>query len=94
MRSTREDVETILGELDDILVAKILAVGASKTELHEAALAAVRDFELGEPVESGANPRVDALSAIIEEVLKDDEEELTSPGGFDPAREEERDDRR
>jgi predicted DNA-binding protein len=82
MRSTREDVETIIGEIDDFYLAKILAVGASRAELHEAALAAVMDFEMGERVRSGSSARVDTLSAIIEELLADEEDEATSPDAF------------
>lgn len=91
MRSTRKDVETIIGEIDDFYLAKILAVGASRAELHEAALAAVMDFEMGEQVRPGSSARVDKLSAIIEELLLDEDEETTSP--FQSARHGERDER-
>lgn len=84
MRTTRKDVETVIGELDEFLLAKILAVGATRAELHEAALAAVMDFEMGEPVRQGSNPRVDALSAIIEELLKDEEDARADPNAYGP----------
>jgi hypothetical protein len=93
MRSTRKDVETIIGEIDDFYLAKILEVGASRAELHEAALAAVMDFEMGEQIRSGSTPRVDILSAIIEELLADQDDETKSPDAFPSERHGEHNDR-
>ena len=93
MRLIREDVEAILGELDDFLLAKILAVGASPAELREAALVAVRDYEMGESVRHGSSPRVNALSAIIEELLQDDDEAGDYPDAYGPTRVEGHNDR-
>jgi hypothetical protein len=75
MKSTRKDVEHIMGEVDDVVLEKILAVGASKAELHEAALAALMEYEMGEEVAPSLNPRVGALSAIIEGLLNLEAEE-------------------
>lgn len=69
MKSTREDVEHILGEVDDFTLERIISVGATNAELHEAALAAIMDYEMGERISSPSSTRVDALCLIIEELL-------------------------
>lgn len=75
MRASREDVEHVIGEVDEFMLESILAVGANKEELHEAALAAVMLYEMGEPVARPSNARVDALCTIIEELLSREAEE-------------------
>jgi hypothetical protein len=78
MQSTREDVEDIIGEVDAFILERILAVGASKAELQEAALVALVDYEMGEQVSPISNPRVVALCGIIEGLLEAEEEENVS----------------
>ncbi len=83
MRVTREDVDQIIGEVDEFILDKILAVGATRAELREAALAAVMDYEMGERTSPPSTFRVDALCLIIERLLKlEEDDELTDPGSY------------
>ena len=63
---TREDVQAVLGPVDDILVAEILKTGASREELAEAHAWLVNDeaaMNTGRPLASG---RVGRLIDILE----------------------------
>jgi len=74
MKSNRDDVIEIVGELDDLTLERILTVGASRAELCEAALGAVMAYEMGESQEASSNPRVDAVQIIIEDLLRFEDE--------------------
>lgn len=69
MRTTPEDIENIIGDVDDFTQERILAVGASPEELKAATLTALLDYEMGEQVCPPANARVEKLCAIVEELL-------------------------
>jgi ribosome-binding protein aMBF1 (putative translation factor) len=72
MRATREDVQRLLSDVDEFVLEQLLAVGASKEELHEAVITSVMEFEMGEAVEASPNPKVAELCAIIEDLLSDE----------------------
>ena len=72
MRATREDVQDLLSNVDEFILERLLAVGASKEELHDAVLASVMEYEMGEPVEPPSNPKVAQLCTILEELLQDE----------------------
>lgn len=72
MRATREDVQDLLSNVDEPILERLLAVGATKEELHDAVLASVMEFEMGEPVEPPSNPKVAKLCTILEELLQDE----------------------
>jgi hypothetical protein len=68
---TRKDVTAMLGELDDVIVAEIIATGATPEELAEAHAWLANDEPLmnaGRPLPSGRVARVvDIVAAIGEE---------------------------
>jgi len=68
---TRKDVTAMLGELDDVVTAKIIATGATAEELAEAHAWLANDEPLmnaGRPLPSGRVARVvDIVAAISEE---------------------------
>lgn len=76
---TREDVIAILGQIDDAMVAKIIASGATAEELAEARAWLANDEPLmntGRPLATGrAGHLVEMIAAIEEE-----EEELAKRG--------------
>jgi hypothetical protein len=78
---TRKDVTAMLGELDDVIVAKIIATGATTEELAEAHAWLTNDEPLmnaGRPLPSGRVARlVDIVAAINEE---EEAEEVARPG--------------
>jgi hypothetical protein len=78
---TRKDVITMVGELDDVVVAKIIATGATTDELAEARAWLANDEPLmnaGRPLPSGRVARlVDIVAAIKEE---EEQEEMARQG--------------
>jgi len=74
---TRKEVIAMLGQLDDVVVAKIIATGATGEELTEAQAWVANDealMNVGRPLPAGRVARViDLLAAISEE---DEAEEL------------------
>ena len=73
---TRKDVTTMLGELDDDVVAEIIATGATPEELAQAHAWLANDEPLisaGRPLPSGRVARlVDIVTAITEEEEEED----------------------
>ena len=78
---TRKDVITMVGELDDVVIAKIIATGATTDELAEAHAWLANDEPLmnaGRPLPSGRVARVvDIVAAIKEE---EEQEEVARQG--------------
>ena len=69
---TRDDVVRVLGELDDLAIARIVATGASVAELEEAVAEVEFDTEVGgRPIEP-SSPRVVELRALLDEMLADE----------------------
>jgi hypothetical protein len=73
---TRKDVTAMLGELDDDVVAEIIATGATPEELAQAHAWLANDEPLisaGRPLPSGRVARlVDIVTAITEEEEEED----------------------
>jgi hypothetical protein len=73
---TRKDVTAMLGELDDEVVAEIIATGATPEELAKAHAWLANDEPLinaGRPLPSGRVARlVDIVAAISEEEEEED----------------------
>jgi hypothetical protein len=78
---TRKDVITMVGELDDVVIAKIIATGATTDELAEAHAWLANDEPLmnaGRPLPRGRVARlVDIVAAIKEE---EEQEEMARQG--------------
>jgi len=76
MALTRKDIATLFGDLDDVVVADIIATGATAEELAEAHAWLVNDEPLlnaGRPLPSGrAACLVDVLAAVSEEEEADE----------------------
>jgi hypothetical protein len=73
---TRKDIAALFGELDDVVVADIIATGATAEELAEAHAWLANDEPLlnaGRPLPGGRVARlVDILAAISEEEEADE----------------------
>lgn len=75
---TRDEVHAALGSVDDIVVAEIIAMGATADELAQARAWAADDLIAGsKPLPSD---RVGRLIQILEKV-EDDEEALLASNG-------------
>ena len=67
-------VRQILGDLDDVTVARILAIGATEAELLEAFQWASADDELGPETERLPAGRVGEIYEILQSELPDEEQ--------------------
>ena len=78
---TRKNITALFGELDDVVIAKIIATGATPDELAEAHAWLTNDEPLmnaGRPLPSGRVARlVDIFAAIKEE---EEQEEVVRQG--------------
>jgi hypothetical protein len=73
---SREDVVRIVGDMDDLVVARIVATGATATELKEAVAEAEAALGLGEVAPEPSSPRVARVRAILRDVLEAEEQPL------------------
>ncbi len=69
---TMGDVRELLGDLDDLDVARIISTGASIEELREAAAEVEIEDEMGEPALPPSSGQVTRLRSLIEEILEPD----------------------
>jgi len=77
---TRDDVIAVLGRLDDVTIAEIIVIGASREELAEASAWLAND----EPLMQIGRPRASGRLARLVEILasrQEDEESLLERGG-------------
>ena len=71
--ATRDDVVGLVGDVDDLLIERIIETGASISEIAEA----MDDLEDGRFVERPSvdtSPRVAAVRTILEELVEDEED--------------------
>jgi hypothetical protein len=66
---SRDDLIHVVGELDDLVAAELVATGATVEELIEAVRELEREAELGEVTAPPSTPRVAALRALLERPL-------------------------
>ena len=81
MTMTRQDVVSVLGSIDDVTIAEIIASGASLEELREAWAWAFGDEALMSQGRPLPGTRVAALIELIE---PDDDDDLADPAQGDP----------
>ena len=81
MTMTRQDVVSVLGPVDDVTIAEIIASGASLEELREAWAWAFGDEALMSQGRPLPGTRVAALIDLID---PDDEADLVDPAQGDP----------
>ena len=81
MTMTRQDVVSVLGPVDDVTIAEIIASGASLEELREAWAWAFGDEALMSQGRPLPGTRVAALIELIE---PDDDDDLADPAQGDP----------
>lgn len=67
-------VREMIGEVDDLVVARILQTGATEAELAEAMGETELEEQMGEAGPPPPTPRVAELRAILAEVLREDEQ--------------------
>ncbi|HET7679780.1 MAG TPA: hypothetical protein VFK79_06550 [Xanthobacteraceae bacterium] len=72
MSATRDEIKAIFGDLDEVKVSQILALGPTISELEEAAIWASGD---GEVIGKGGRPPLSGKVADILEIIAIDEED-------------------
>jgi hypothetical protein len=73
--ATREDVQSILGDLDDLVIERVLATGATSEEIAEA-LASLDDAQRsGDQPHLPTSGTVVEVRAILQELAADDQED-------------------
>ncbi len=72
--ATVNDISHLLGEVGDLVAARILALAPTRDELGEAVLEEKDEMDFGEIPHRPSSPRVANLRRIIEEVRRDDDE--------------------
>lgn len=78
--TTRDDVVDLLGDVDDLIVERIIATGATTAEIG-AALDTHEDARgFGEARQLDGSPRIAAVREILDELLDDDEDEASGLG--------------
>jgi hypothetical protein len=77
---SRKDVVAMLGGLDDVIVAKIIATGATTEELAEAHAWLANDEPLMNAGRSLPRGRVARLVDIVAAIEEEDQEEVARQG--------------
>ena len=73
MQLTPDYVRALLGDLDDLTVARILDTAATTSELQEAVGEVRLEDEAGEPGPPPPSGRVAQLRALINDIYREDE---------------------
>lgn len=73
--ATADQVAGLLGEVDAITMERILAIGASLAEVHEALEIAQDEQGFGDERHPPSTPRVAEVRAVIDELADDDAEQ-------------------
>jgi hypothetical protein len=75
--ATAADVNRALGDVDPLIVERIIQTGATAAEVAEALRESLDEHDFAEESHEPSSPRVAEVRAVLDElVLADDEEEL------------------
>ena len=74
--ATANDISRLIGEVDDLVAARILALAPTRDELGEAVRQEQDEMDLGEEPHTPSSARVANLRRIIAEIRSDDDEEF------------------
>jgi len=72
--TSRDDILDLLGDVDDLIVERLIATGATLGEIGAALDAEEAARDTGRELVVESSPRVAAVRAILEEVLDDNED--------------------
>ncbi len=79
--ATAADVNRALGDVDPLIVERILETGASAAEIAEALRESLEEHGFGEESHAPSSSRVAEVRAVLDElVLADDEDEELEEG--------------
>ena len=72
--ATYEDVTRLLGDIDPLLVERILSTGATADEIDEALRASQDELGFGEESHAPSSPCVASVRAVVDELTAEAEE--------------------
>jgi hypothetical protein len=75
---TKEQVTQHLGELDDLMIARIIETGVTESELQAVVQEFRRDAEFGEETHERPKPAITHLLALLEEIARTDRDVVDS----------------
>jgi hypothetical protein len=75
-----EEIVALLGDVDELIVERLVNTGASVDEIGEALDALEDEQRFGEEPRLDSSPRVTEARAILEELFAEDEHEDDGPG--------------
>lgn len=73
--ATHDEIVALIGEMDELLLERLVATGASVDEISEAWADLENEHRLEEGRTVGVSPRVAEVRAILEQVQEDIEDE-------------------
>lgn len=79
MAASREEVRRLIGDLDDVFIERVLAVGASAEELREAIAWLEGDEEVEATLGEPSSTRVSKLVVLLQVMSEEDPDELVAP---------------
>ncbi len=84
--ATASDVRRILGDLDPLTVARILAIAPTRDELDEAVIETADELQFGEEPRTPSSARVASVRAILADVLDEVDDDAYVVDSADGAR--------
>ncbi len=79
--ATHEEIVALIGDVDDLLLERLVATGASADEIREAQADLVDEHRFQEGRIVGVSPRVAEVRAILEDVDDDLDDEADAHTG-------------
>ena len=73
--ATASDVGRLLGDVDPLMVERVLATGASPEEIGEALNEVEDEVGFGEEPHEPSSERVASVRAVLDEILDEEEED-------------------
>lgn len=70
--ASARDISRLLGEVEPLIIARILALGPSVDELDEAIRETEDEGGFGEEPRTPSSPRVASVRAVLAELVRDD----------------------
>ena len=71
--ATYQEIQELIGDVDELLVERLVMTGASRDEINEALCSLQDEQRFGDP-HPATSPRVTEARVILEELLDDPEE--------------------
>ncbi len=78
LSANKDEVRELLGEIDELIIERIVDTGASMDEIAEALGGLVDEYGFGEQSYLPSSPRVAEVRTLLDEIVFEDEEDDAS----------------